>query len=140
MGKRHTPPLRRTKRESEGFTFFFYGKTTPLPPPSLQTRVGGGYLPHSHENDTRTPSLAPKASRRGVPSFFTCKRCAHPLRCTKRKTRSFPFPLTRKQQGHALPRSKREAEMCDSFLQPRPTNPKRETEGCNFLFHTKMMR
>jgi hypothetical protein len=39
--------------------------TTTLPPPSLQTRVGGGVLNHSNHYHHPAPSLAPNASRRG---------------------------------------------------------------------------
>src|SRR5438552_3668397 len=62
-------------------------------PPSPQKRVGGRCLPSLRENEPLTPSLAPNASRSGVPFFCIRKR---PLPRTKRESEGFAFIFDRK--------------------------------------------
>src|SRR5438477_200120 len=73
-----TRSLPHLKSESEGAAFPLYAKTNHLPPPSLQTRDGEVNHSFLFGNNTTTPSLAPSARRRGVPSFFIGKRHDQP--------------------------------------------------------------
>src|SRR5215204_800998 len=104
MRKRCTHALPRSKRETEGGTFNFYAKPTPPTPPSLQRRDGGVYPSFLHENDTRTPSLAPNARRRGSPLFFIRKRRTQPLPRSKRESEGFSF-IFHTKTAHAPPPS-----------------------------------
>ena len=68
----HSLLLPHLKRESEGDISFTPTPATPLPPPSLETRVGGGHFLHSNPCHSTTPSLAQNVSwRGGISSILT---------------------------------------------------------------------